>query len=239
MKLSRSNIILIMLLLFATIVIVLLLRGPIAQELAYHNFSDENTIFGIPNFWNVISNLPFLIIGFLGLRSIKKSQLGVQHAFVLYFGIGLVGIGSGYYHLDPTNDTLVWDRLPMTICFMTLFSVLVRDFLNTKRDRLTLIVLLVIGLYSIFHWIQFGDLRPYALVQFFPMLCIPIMLLTQKSRGVAAKPFWVLLLWYVLAKGAETWDVEIHETLSMVSGHSLKHLFAAIGLYQFYRLTRA
>ncbi len=227
-----------MLVFFISIVIGLFIHGPIAQEQSYHNFSDEGSIWGMPNFWNVMSNLPFILIGILGLRSYKASKVGSLHVVFLYSGIALVGLGSGYYHWAPTNETLIWDRLPMTICFMTLFSVLLRDFLGVKQDKMMLFILLVVGLYSIIHWVALGDLRPYVLVQFFPMVSIPVILLTQKSTGISPKPFWVLLAWYVLAKVAETYDVQIHDALNVMSGHSLKHFFAAIGLYQFYKITK-
>lgn len=228
----------IMVMSFAGIVVWLLLRGPILQDMAYHNFSDGNTVLGIPNFWNVVSNLPFLLIGSVGLVQLQRSQLGSLHATVVYAGILMVGLGSGYYHLNPTNETLVWDRLPMTVCFMALFSVLLRDFMGLKQANTILALLLIVGVYSILHWVYFEDLRPYVLVQFFPMLSIPVILLTHKSKEVAPRAFWVLLGWYVVAKGAEAWDVGIHDTLQVVSGHSLKHVFAAVGLFSFFRMTK-
>jgi len=50
-----------------TSVLVLSILDPIAQDIKYHNFSDKREIFGILNFWNVISNVPFLIVGIYGL----------------------------------------------------------------------------------------------------------------------------------------------------------------------------
>ena len=103
--------------------IVLLGRAPIPQDLAYHNFSDAKDLFYIPNIWNVLSNLPFLIVGILGIYKLNYSHTlniitdNKQAYFALFFGTALVSFGSGYYHLWPNNQTLVWDRLPMTIAF--------------------------------------------------------------------------------------------------------------------------
>ena len=46
----------------------LLLVPPIPQSQIYHGFADQRTLFGIPNFWNVVSNLPFVLVGAAGLK---------------------------------------------------------------------------------------------------------------------------------------------------------------------------
>ena len=46
----------------------LLLLPPISQDQGYHHFADQRTLFGVPNFWNVVSNLPFMAVGSVGLR---------------------------------------------------------------------------------------------------------------------------------------------------------------------------
>ena len=47
---------------------------PIAQNEEYHNFIDSTKIFGVPNFLNVISNLPFLIVGLIALIHLKAMK---------------------------------------------------------------------------------------------------------------------------------------------------------------------
>lgn len=32
-----------------------------------------------------------------------------------YIGVAAVGFGSAYYHLQPNDSTLVWDRLPVSL----------------------------------------------------------------------------------------------------------------------------
>src|SRR3990172_102797 len=34
----------------------------------YHNFADQRALWGVSNFWNVVSNLPFLLVALWGLR---------------------------------------------------------------------------------------------------------------------------------------------------------------------------
>ena len=48
-------------------VIAMLFVGPIAQDPSYHLFADTRQIFGVSHFWNVASNIPFLLVAALGL----------------------------------------------------------------------------------------------------------------------------------------------------------------------------
>jgi len=160
---------------------------PISQDPAYHNFADKRGWLGIPNFGDVMSNLPFLFFGFMGLGAANLARPGMFTMTgeripwkVFFLGTFLVGFGSGYYHWEPNNHTLVWDRLPMTIAFMSFFSVVVMERLNEKSGLVLLPILLIAGAASVFYWdhtelLGNGDLRPYALVQFLPMLLIPLM----------------------------------------------------------------
>ena len=116
-------------------VIVLFFTGPIPQDPAYHHFADQRSAWGIPNFLNVISNLPFALVGLLGLKVIKKAkekELKVI-SYILFTGFILLIFGSGYYHLWPTNETLVYDRIPMAIIFMSFFAFFIYDFMNRRK----------------------------------------------------------------------------------------------------------
>ena len=223
-------------------IIGMLMAEPIAQDSGYHQFADQRTILGVPNFWNVVSNLPFLIVGLMGLFSLFRSGrvqfiVELKPAYVLFFaGVVLVNFGSGYYHLWPGNETLVWDRLPMTFAFMALFAVIIAEFTSLKAGRLALSPLVIFGVFSVFYWhftetVGRGDLRLYALVQFLPMLLIPLLLLLFKPRFTLTSGYWALLLAYVLAKVFEYYDESLLESLGFISGHSLKHIVAALGVF--------
>ena len=45
----------------------ILTLGPIPQDVRYHLFVDTREIWSVPNFWNVVTNAPFAIVGLLGL----------------------------------------------------------------------------------------------------------------------------------------------------------------------------
>ena len=215
---------------------------PIAQDLAYHNFADAREMFQISNFWNVVSNLGFLLVGFYALYKlfVVKSLLIVNEikiAYTLFFlAIVLVSFGSSYYHLDPNNETLLWDRLPMTIAFMALFSSIIAEFISVKIGRVVLFPLLVFGMGSVLYWFfgeleGMGDLRAYVLVQFLPIVIMPMIFTLFSSSFSLVKGYWLLLLCYLVAKVFEYFDAQIYEILGVISGHSLKHMISALGVF--------
>jgi hypothetical protein len=106
----------------------LLLLPPIPQDQGYHHFADQRTLFGVPNFWNVVSNLPFIAVGSVGLRRFHRNPA----IFVIFLGIFLTGFGSSYYHWDPSDRTLFWDRLPITLCFMAILAVVVEERVSPR-----------------------------------------------------------------------------------------------------------
>ena len=133
----------------STVLLIIILAGigsvfilePIPQNPNYHLFADSRQISFIPNFWNVVSNIPFLIVGILGMfLLLHKKQNGNRHELwvnnlVFFIGIFLTGIGSWYYHWKPSSDSLVWDRLPMTISFMAFFSIIIGEFISVKSGK--------------------------------------------------------------------------------------------------------
>ena len=94
---------------------------PVVQSEAYHRFADRRAFLGVPNFLDVVSNLPFLLVGLLGLRTLRRGDhpstafgdRWERGAFALLFaGVALVALGSGYYHAHPTSPRLFWIGCP-------------------------------------------------------------------------------------------------------------------------------
>ncbi len=237
-------------LLIATTVIAILLMcviDPIKQDINYHSFADTREFASIPNFFNVTSNLPFIFIGVAGIRQFLKikpdyaSSIALKSTFLAFFiGITLTGIGSGYYHLNPNNDSLLWDRLPMTISFMAFFSMVVGECISEELADRIFPILIALGIASVFYWFATevhgrGDLRPYLLVQFLPVALLPLILWLFAVNRKDCSYVWAVLGTYFLAKTAELFDRQLFSTLQVISGHSLKHLFAACGTYIVYR----
>ena len=220
--------------------VILLFVGPIPQKDSYHQFADQKTLAGLANFWNVISNLPFALIavwGFWAGRQLHDSNLRlVSH--VIFAGFFLLTFGSGYYHLQPGNVSLVYDRLPMSLIFMSFFSWIIYDRVHRAKGFLLFIVLNILGISTVLYWIYteqsgMGDLRWYAMVQFFPILAIPLILWFYKSPFKHERELILIFAFFGIAKLAESYDAEIHACLAgLISGHTIKHvLMAAAGYY--------
>lgn len=221
----------------------------IPQDLSYHAFADGRTLLGVPNLLNVVSNLPFLVVGGLGVWLLIRydalrpagpplSSPERWPLAVLFTGIFLTGFGSAYYHLVPDNDRLVWDRLPMTLAFMGFFASMIGERMGTRAGLWLLGPLVWLGLASVLNWHQSeqrgaGDLRLYYFVQFYPMLAIPLLIYLFPARYTRDGDIFIALGWYVLAKVVERefLDRGVLGVTGSVSGHTLKHLAAAAGAY--------
>lgn len=210
--------------------------NPIAQNPNYHFFADQRTILSVKHFWNVLSNIPFFVFGLFGMFFIFKNNNRVSlpiNSLVFYLGIFLTSIGSMYYHHQPCNQTLVWDRLPMTISFMAFFSIIIGDYICSTTGKKIQLPLILLGILSIIYWQMtkskgHEDLRFYALIQFLPIILIPTILLLHKSENQFRKTYWHILILYVIAKVCEANDEFIFYHTQFISGHSLKHLAAAL-----------
>jgi hypothetical protein len=162
---------------------------------------------------------------------------------VYFIGVFGIALGSAYYHYIPSNTTLVWDRLPMTIAFMGLFTAVLVDRANlTKQTTLWLLPLSILaGIASLVWWVVFDDLRFYALVQFAPLVVLlPLTcFLFRKTLYTGGLYLWAMAGWYFIAKICETLDLYIFELTGFISGHTLKHITAGIACYVLIRMLYA
>ena len=210
---------------------------PLPQDPTYHAFADRRTFFGIPHFWNVCSNLAFVLVGAFGLSACARRRPSPPRSAYFLFCLGVVGvgIGSASYHYAPSTPALVWDRLPMTVAFMALFAMVLSDRMSAHGARVMLWPLVLAGVASVGYWYWSelhgrGDLRAYGVIQFLPMLLIPLMLLFYSGKGLRAPWLWGTLGTYAVAKVAEHFDAALFDMTGIVSGHSLKHVFGALAV---------
>ena len=215
----------------------------IPQDLGYHMFADTRPFLGIPNFGNVISNGAFLISGLLGLSFLFRDRdTNMRLAWWAFFtGVLLVTLGSGYYHWQPADETLVWDRLTMTIAFSAATAAFIADYVKKQLEKPLLIFLLPVGMASVIYWHLTNDLRVYFVVQGTVFLTLLAVLALFVKSGPDRKYVLLALGCYVLAFLSEQTDARIFElTNGVVSGHTIKHLFAGLAPYWLYRmLTRS
>lgn len=191
-------------------------------------------MFGIPNALNVLSNIPFLIVGLLGMKAVQNDRLqDNRFAWLVFFvGVALVSVGSAWYHWLPSNRSLVWDRLPMTIGFMGLLVALCREYLPGIPVGKALLPAVLVGIASVLYWQQTDDLRFYLWVQFMPLGLILLLITFYPSRYTHGYLLGIALAAYALAKVTEYYDADLMQGLdNLLSGHAIKHLLAAAGCY--------
>lgn len=231
-------------------------HAPIPQWESYHAFADGRTMYRVPNALNVLSNVFFAFAGIAGMRFLGRGpsldpdasfRAGAHTAFesyrerpayaIFFAGVFLTAFGSGFYHLAPNTPRLFWDRLPMAIAFMSLFATVVAERISIYWSRNLLLPLVAAGVASVVAWRiseqnGAGDMRAYVFVQGFPMLALPLMMILFRSRYTHGWMLLVVVLLYGGAKALEQFDAKVFElTGNQVSGHSLKHVVAAMACY--------
>jgi len=223
----------------------------IPQPQSYHLFADRRGFLGIPNFGDVVSNVPFGVIGIWGLLFLLSSDSGrLAGCFLdsrerwpyvpVFIGLLLTAFGSSYYHLSPDNSRLVWDRLPMTIAFMAMVAAIIAERISLRDGLWLLPLLLLVGMGSVLQWYASegrgaGDLRFYAAVQTYSALVLLLALVFPK-RYTRTSDLAVVVGFYALAKALESLDKPIFALGHIVSGHTLKHLAAAAAGYWILRM---
>ena len=224
----------------------LLTHSPLPQPLAYHDFADQRPLLGLPHMLNVASNLPFVLVGVWGLvfmarprsrRADRFVQAGERWPYWIYFlGLVLTGIGSSYYHANPTNATLVWDRMALAMTFMALFTAILAERLSWQLASWLVGPMVALGVGSVLYWDWTerqgaGDLRFYFVVQFFPLVALPLLLLFFRPRYTGTANLVASLACYGVAKVVEILDAQVYAQGGIVSGHTLKHLVAGLSAY--------
>jgi hypothetical protein len=214
-----------------------MLRAPVKQALDYHAFDDTRALFGVPNFWNVASNLPFLVVGLLGIeelsdcprgalsasmppnsffrrRDLRRSRLSLLSS---YAGQRLPDLGS------PAHDDGV--------------HVLCRDHhrgAHRSPDRCPVAATACAARRGVGRLLAADRrLRPYIVVQFLPLLVIPLVLLLFPSSFSSVALVWAMLGSYALSKALELGDDFTFAFGGLMSGHALKHAVAALSMYLF------
>lgn len=232
---------------FFTTLLVAAILPPMPQPSAYHKFADQRSLWLIPNFFNVVSNLIFLLVGVEGLVFLKRvSALSVQKTFavtsecwsylIIFVSILMISAGSAYYHWEPENSSLFWDRLPIAIGIMALLAATVTERIGIRLGLQMLPVLIMIGITSVVYWYWseqqgIGNLNFYIVVQFCSILLIVLLAILFPSRYTRGSDIYGVIALYGLAKLAEILDKEIYQLGQIVSGHTLKHIFAGLAVY--------
>lgn len=213
---------------------------PLAQPPAYHDFADQRACWGVPRCLDTVSNALFVLAGTIGLLLMRRAgRVGFRERHeaipyrLLFLGAVLIGFGSGYYHLDPDNERLLWDRLAMMLTFMAWFAAIVGERVGPRAGLRLLPLFLAAGLGSVAWWgwseaRGAGDLRFYLLVQLIPVLLVPLLLRLYPPRYSGDRAIFAVIGLYLLSLLFDLGDRAVFEfTGGRISGHTLKHVIAA------------
>jgi hypothetical protein len=215
----------------------------VPQWQSYHDFADRRAILGVPNFFDVVSNACFAIAGIVGFVALARHRARFEHAaeylpYAIFFaGLVLIAAGSGYYHLAPDNERLFWDRLAMSVAFMSLVAGQISDRFGVKAGLALLAPLLVAGAASVQYWIASeragtGNVVPYGVLQFYAVVVLLVIAWSRPSRYTRGGDIYWVVAAYVAAKVLEELDAAIFALGNVVSGHTLKHVVGGVaGLF--------
>ncbi len=204
---------------------------PLAQPASYHHFADQRALGSLHNAADVLSNVVILIAGLLCLGWVRRHASNQPAQFpgmvAAAFGLLFTAFGSAYYHMAPTDATLVWDRLPMTIVFAGILAMLWTSWSGQRVGWPQMLIMVVVSPATVGYWLLFNSLWPYAILQFGGLMLIVGMTLTRKVNGVFA---WTLVIvFYGVAKIFESLDWQIWElTHHVIAGHALKHVSSGL-----------
>ena len=230
-------------------VLVIVFAPPMAEPASLRTLADARPMLGIPNFWNVVSNLPLLLVGAWGLFVLARQDGAFEPREdawawrVCFLAVALSGVGSTYYHLAPDADRLMWDRLPIALGFMALLSAVIGERVSATAGLRSLVPLLIAGAASVLYWRWSAlhgaeDILPYAMVQFGAMAAIAALALGRPSRYPRGSDVLVAIGIYAAAKVAEGLDAQIYALGRLISGHTLKHILAAVAVWWLARMLR-
>ncbi|MBN2338989.1 MAG: alkaline phytoceramidase [Acidobacteria bacterium] len=211
------------------------LLPPIPQAPGYHAFADGRSLAGVPNALDVLSNLPLVVLGAVGLVRCRRGGDPGRLKALFFATVLLTGIGSSLYHLQPNDDTIVWDRLPLSVMSVALFGAMLAERVSLRAGRIVAWGAVIAGPASVGYWRWSelrgaGDLRPYGYLQLFPVLLIVLLLILRPEGGMRAKTFAAAFGCYAAARAAELLDAPVLAWTGIVSGHTLKHLLAAVAV---------
>lgn len=226
----------------------------VPQPQSYHLFADARTLLGLRNFWNVVSNLPFLLVGVAGLMVLLPTAKarayfrapGERWPYVAFFAaLVLTAVGSSYYHLAPDDARLVWDRLPIALLTAALGVALIGDHARAE-SRIPLLALapaLLCGAISVWYWqateqAGAGNLVPYLAVQIWAAAVMVLLLVSEPARYSHRNDLWLVFFFWILARGVEFLDAPLYAGGLSLSGHTLKHLLAALAAAWVLRMIR-
>ncbi len=170
----------------------------------------------------MLSNLPFVLFGVRSLR----------HTPVLALAVAWIGVGSAIYHWAPGDTTLSLDWAPIGVTLMLVLAAVIHDRIGPRAGHAVqgfgpLAAVLAVG-----YWLltggttDGGDMAPYVAVQLLGVALPPVLALVAPGR-IATRYLLAAVACFVVARVLGRYDAPLLDAIG-ISGHSLKHIAAAV-----------
>ncbi len=221
--------------------------GPfVAQPEHYHAFADQRGWLGLPFAMDVLSNVPFAVGGLWGVWVLRQlpgldnraagftTHQRAQQPLAALFFIGLVvtALCSSIYHWQPANPSLAIDRAGMVVAFAGLLGLACADRISARAGWAVAALVLLAGPAAVLVWSQSGNLLPWVVLQGGGMVLLLLLALVRPLAGAWGIRLSLVIALYAVAKVLELGDHWVFDvTQGVVSGHSLKHVVAALAAW--------
>lgn len=195
----------------------------------YHDFADHSVVGGLHRFGDVASNLAFLAAG---LFVLVRARSGAE--YWLAAALCLACAGSWYYHVAPDDLRLLADRLPIAMACAAMAAIVLFDRepgRGLAHAALLSLVFMAAAVSAFFT----GNQAIWVAAQLYVLVLLAVAAVTRPEMRAAAIAAFAL---YVGAKVFEGLDHEIQHLTGFVSGHTIKHLLAALAPVAWYLLWR-
>jgi hypothetical protein len=121
----------------------------------------------------------------------------------------------------------------MSVAFSSIMALIIGDRTKEKYGWWVSYILIPLGVLSVVGWSQaWLSLRPYLLLQFGSMLAVFAIVCIRRKGKIPNSSILACLGFYAGAKVFEVFDLPVYEITGFISGHTIKHVLAAVALYK-------
>lgn len=227
-----------LLLAVAALAVLAALLPAAALPAGYHDFADQRAWAGLPHAMDVLSNLPFAAMGVWGLawlRRVPTGRIGVaQRGLAALFFVGLIvtTFCSAGYHLEPDHAGLCGDRVGMSLAFAGVLGLAAADRIGARAGvALAVCIALAAPATALIDWLA-GNMTPWAVLQGGGLVLLAALALRRPQPRALGFSIIGVIAFYAVAKALELADAPIFAlTQQIISGHSAKHVVAALAAW--------
>ena len=204
----------------------------------YHDFADQRAWLGLPHAMDVLTNLPFALMGVWGLVWLRRLPAGCIGAAqrvlagVFFGGLLLTTLCSSFYHWAPDNAHLFIDRLGMSLAFTGLLGLAVADRISGRTGLALAAFIAIVAPATALIDARLGNMTPWAVLQGGGLALLAALALRRPRGGALGFSVGAVIAFYLLAKVLELADAPVFAlTQGIISGHSAKHVVAALAAW--------